>query len=193
MQYCLQLAVEIVNQVEGLEHYDKFQEGFAKVSEVSEKSAKAAKGEAIKFAQAFKDASPIYVLGSGPNFEVAYATSLCLLLEMQWIDSASIHSGEFFHGALEITDKDVPFLVFMADGKTRKLDERLLEFLLRFDANVSVIDGKDYALSSEFAPEVVDYFNPLILSSVMRVYAEELAEVRGHSLSKRRYMWKLNY
>lgn len=193
MQYCLQLAVEIVNQIEGVEHYDKFQEGFAKVAEVSEKSAKAAKNEAIKFAQSFKEASPIYVLGSGPNFEAAYATSLCLLLEMQWIDSASIHSGEFFHGALEITDKDVPFLVFMADGKTRKLDERLLEFLLRFDANVSVIDGKDYALSSEFDPEVVDYFNPLILSSVMRVYAEELAEVRGHSLSKRRYMWKLNY
>lgn len=193
MRLNLEIAIEIVNQIEGVKYYKEFQEGFEKLPSIIEEAAKSARSEAKKFAEKFEKADPVYVLGSGPNFEVAYSASLCLLLEMQWINSGSVHSGEFFHGALEITDKDVPFLLFMSDGKTRKLDERLLEFLLRFDAKVALIDGKDYALSSKFSKNVVDYFNPLVLSSVMRVYAEELADRRGHSLSKRRYMWKLKY
>ncbi len=193
MQYCLQLAIEIADQIEGVDNYDNFAKGFDKLPEVVEKAAKIAEADAREFAEKFSEADPIYVLGSGPNFEVAYSTSLCLLLEMQWINSASVHSGEFFHGALEITDGNVPFLLFMTEGKTRKLDERLLTFLLRFNTNLSVIDGKDYGLISEFGSDVVDYFNPLVLTTVMRVYAEKLAEKRGHALTKRRYMWKLNY
>ena len=179
--------------MEGVDNYESYIEGFEKLPSVIEKVVKTVRGDAKEFAKKFEKADPIYVLGSGPTAEVAYATSLCLMLEMQWINSASVHSGEFFHGALEITDKDVPFLLFMNEGRTRKLDERLLAFLLRFNANVAVIDGKDYALSTEFGSKVVDYFNPLILTAVMRIYAEELSYIRNHSLSKRRYMWKLEY
>ena len=133
------------------------------------------------------------MLGSGATAEVAYATSLCLFLEMQWINSASVHSGEFFHGALEITDKDVPFVLFMNEGKTREIDARALTFLQRFDAKVTVIDSKDYGLSSVVDSSVVDYFNPMLLTAVVRVHAEKLGELRGHPLTKRRYMWKLEY
>lgn len=193
MSYALLIAIELTQQTEGLDNYEKYMEGFAKLPDFVEKVAKSVRSDAKEFAKNFEKADPIYVLGSGPTAEVAYATSLCLLLEMQWINSASVHSGEFFHGALEITDKDVPFILFMNDGHTRKLDERLLTFLLRFDAKVAVIDGKDFSLSSEFGSEVVDYFNPLVLTIVMRIYAEELSFIRDHSLSKRRYMWKLEY
>lgn len=193
MGYALKIAIEITNQLEGVDNYESYIEGFEKLPSVIEKVVKTVRGDAKEFAKKFEKANPIYVLGSGPTAEVAYATSLCLMLEMQWINSASVHSGEFFHGALEITDKDVPFLLFMNEGRTRKLDERLLAFLLRFNANVVVIDGKDYALSTEFGSKVVDYFNPLILTAVMRIYAEELSYIRNHSLSKRRYMWKLEY
>ncbi|MGY3756162.1 SIS domain-containing protein [Helcococcus kunzii] len=193
MSYALLIAIEIAQQTDGVENYDKYIEGIEKLPEFVEKIAKSVRSDAKQFAKTFEKSDPIYVLGSGPTAEVAYATSLCLLLEMQWINSASIHSGEFFHGALEITDKDVPFILFMNEGKTRKLDERLLTFLLRFDAQVAVIDGKDFGLSTEFGSEVVDYFNPLVLTVVMRIYAEELSFIREHPLSKRRYMWKLEY
>lgn len=193
MTYALKIAVEIQHQKFGLDSYDDFLDGFKKLPNKIEQVCKESRKDAKIFAKKFENASPIYVLGSGPSFEVAYATSLCLFMEMQWIPSPSIHSGEFFHGALEITDKDVPFLLFMNEGKTRHLDERLLEFLLRFDANVSVIDSKDYAISNEFSNNVVDYFNPMILTGVMRTYAEELSYLREHPLSKRRYMWKLTY
>lgn len=56
-----------------------------------------------------------------------------------------------------------------------------------------MLDGKDFGLGSELHQSVVDYFNPIVLSAVLRVYAEQLAIVRNHPLTKRRYMWKLEY
>lgn len=189
----LKIAVEIVNQTQGYENYEKMQDGFSKINELIEKSVTQVSVPAQQFAEAYKDAPQIYVLGSGATYQVAYATSLCLFLEMQWINSASIHSGEFFHGALEITDKDVPFVLFMNEGKTRAMDARVLDFLHRFDAKVTLLDSKDFGLSSVIDPAVCDYFNPMLLTAVMRVYAEKLGELRGHPLTKRRYMWKLEY
>ncbi|UPM54651.1 hypothetical protein [Gottfriedia acidiceleris] len=55
------------------------------------------------------------------------------------------------------------------------------------------MDAKDFGLGSVIAKEVVDYFNPILISGVLRVYAEQLAKVRNHPLTKRRYMWKLEY
>lgn len=193
MTYALKIAVEIVNQTEGYAHYDAIQDGFHKIPDLIEKAVTQVGKSAREFAEVYKDAPNVYVLGSGATAEVAYATSLCLFLEMQWINSASIHSGEFFHGALEITDKDVPFLLFMNEGKTREMDTRALDFLNRFDAKVTVFDSKDFGLSSHIDSEVVDYFNPMLLTAVVRVHAEKLAEVREHPLTKRRYMWKLEY
>ena len=189
----LKVAVEVVNQVEGYANYEQMEDGFEKIPALIEKAASQVTVQAKQFAEQYADASQVYVLGSGATAEVAYATSLCLFLEMQWINSASVHSGEFFHGALEITDKDVPFVLFMNEGKTREIDARALTFLQRFDAKVTVIDSKDYGLSSVVDASVVDYFNPMLLTAVVRVHAEKLGELRGHPLTKRRYMWKLEY
>ena len=189
----LKVAVEVVNQVEGYANYEQMEDGFEKIPALIEKAASQVTVQAKQFAEQYADASQVYVLGSGATAEVAYATSLCLFLEMQWINSASVHSGEFFHGALEITDKDVPFVLFMNEGKTREIDARALTFLQRFDAKVTVIESKDYGLSSVVDASGVDYFNPMLLTAVVRVHAEKLGELRGHPLSKRRYMWKLEY
>ena len=114
--------------------------------------------------------------------EVAYSTSICLMMEMQWVNSGSFHSGEFFHGPFEIVDKDVPFILLMNDGKTRPVDARALTFLHRFDALTTVVDAKDYGLGNAVDSSVITYFNPLMHTAVFRVYAEELSYVRQHPL-----------
>lgn len=189
----LRLAVEIVQQVDGYEYYEKMMDGFDKLPDLIGMAVKASKLPAVQFAEKYKDDSMIYALGSGPTFDVVYETTLCSLLEGQWINSACIHSGEFFHGALEITDKNVPFILFMSDGSTRHLDARVLDFLYRFGAKVTVIDGKDFGISNTVDPNVAEYFNPAVLNAACRVYIQELADARGHALSTRRYMWKLEY
>ena len=115
------------------------------------------------------------------------------MMEMQWVNSGSFHSGEFFHGPFEIVDKNVPFILLMNDGKTRPVDARALTFLHRFDALTTVVDAKDYGLGNAVDSSVITYFNPLMHTAVFRVYAEELSYVRQHPLTVRRYMWKLEY
>ncbi|SJX71177.1 Putative phosphosugar-binding protein [Enterococcus faecium] len=191
--FCLELAVELLNQIEGYVHYDKMIDGFTKIYDLSQASAEGARLQAKNFAERFKDEKVIYVMSSGATHEVAYSTSICLMMEMQWINSGTFHTGEFFHGPFEITDKDVPFILLMNDGRTRPLDARALTFLNRFNAKTEVVDALDWGLSAHIAKEVLDYFNPFVITAVFRVYAEELAEARQHPLTKRRYMWKLEY
>lgn len=193
MGYCLELAMEILEQFEGYDNYEDMKEGFEKIYNLSDNAAASAKLYAKKFAEDYKDAPVIYVMSSGATHEVAYATSICLMMEMQWINSGTFHSGEFFHGPFEIVDKDVPFILLMNDGRTRNIDSRALTFLDRFDAKTTVIDALDFGLSAEIKKSVIDYFNPMLLSAVFRVYAEELSIARQHPLTKRRYMWKLEY
>lgn len=191
--YCLLLAVELLNQVEGYEHYDKMMDGFVKIYDLAQESAESARKAAKQFAQRFKDEKVIYIMSSGATHEVAYSSSVCLMMEMQWINSGTFHAGEFFHGPFEIVDKDVPFILLMNDGKTRAIDSRALAFLDRFDAKTEVVDALDYGLSAFIEKEVLDYFNPFVITAVFRVYAEELSYAREHPLTKRLYMWKLSY
>lgn len=189
----VQLAVEILHTYEGYENYDVMMKGIHDIYGIIDHAVTSVLPQAKAFADAYKDEKVIYVMSSGATHKVAYAFSICLLMEMQWMNSGSFHDGEFFHGPFEITDKDVPFILLMNDGPTRALDSRALEFLNRFDAKTTVVDAKDFGLGSLVNGAVVDYFNPMLLSAVMRVYAEQLAIVRDHPLTKRRYMWKIEY
>ncbi|WP_028263681.1 SIS domain-containing protein [Atopobium fossor] len=193
MGYVMALAVELCNQIEGYKHYDQMVEGFNNIFDLGERAANQAKGLAAQFGKDFKDDEVIYYMSSGASMQVAYSSSICLMMEMQWIHSGNFHAGEFFHGPFEIVDKDVPFVLMMNEGKTRAIDSRALDFLNRFGAKVAVVDTKDYGLSSEVSSEVVTYFNPLVHTAVFRTYAEAIAQERQHPLTLRRYMWKIEY
>ena len=192
MGYVMALALELLQQTEGYDKYEQMLAGFDKIFELAENSAQSARKAAKEFAAKYADAPVVYVMSSGASAEVAYSTSICLMMEMQWINSGSFHAGEFFHGPFEIVDKDVPFILLMNDGKTRSVDARALTFLQRFDAMTTVVDAKDYGLSGVVG-DVATYFDPLLHTAVFRVYAEELSYARQHPLTKRRYMWKLEY
>lgn len=190
---CLELAAEILNQYEGYDNYKDMMEGTQKIYDLIEKSIPYARPLAQKFAEEHKDEKIIYVMSSGPSQQIAYSFSSFFLMEMQWMNSAAFNDGEYFHGPFEMTDKNIPFMIFMNDGKTRPMDTRALTFLKRIGAKVTIVDAKDYGLANVIPASVKDYFNPILIDGVLRVYAEALAEVRKHPLTQRRYMWKLEY
>ncbi len=192
MNYTLWIAAEILRAYEGYDHYEDMKKALGMIDDIIENAVKHVGPAAEAFAQAYKDAPVVYTMSSGPSQCVAYTFSLCLMMEMQWINSGTFHDGEFFHGPFEIVDKNVPFIIIMNDGPTRALDTRALTFLQRFNALTTVIDGKDYGVGS--LPESVkEYFNPMVVSAVLRVYAEHISDLRNHPLTMRRYMWKLEY
>ena len=122
--YSLKLAVEILNQTEGYENYDEMQNGFDRIDKIVGNATQFIAPRAEKWAKMYKDEKLIYTMGSGSAHSVAYSFAICLLMEMQWINSSAIHSGEYFHGPFEITDRETPFIVFMSEGRTRPLDQK---------------------------------------------------------------------
>lgn len=188
----LYAAVELVNQTEGYDHYDAFMTAADMMTAVIRKARAHVAQRALDFASSHKDDSFIYTMGSGAGFGAAYMESICIFMEMQWVNSAAIHTGEFFHGPFEVTDANVPFVIQISEGSTRELDERCLTFLEKYGKRIEVLDAKELGLSV-IDPAVVDYFNHSLFNNVYPIYNHALAEATQHPLSTRRYMWKVEY
>ena len=144
------------------------------------------------WAKAHSRSSLIYTMGSGPNYGTAYSFAICLLQEMMWVHSQGINGAEYFHGPFEITDYDVPFLELLGLGVTRPIDQRAHDFVTTKSDDVLTLDAASWALS--MIPEQLRAsFAHLVFSPLLRLYAERLADHRGHPLTVRRYMWRMAY
>ncbi|MGG1217541.1 SIS domain-containing protein [Priestia endophytica] len=187
-----QLVFGVLSVVENNGKFAKAVSSLENLQSVYEKALQYEKENARKYAEANKEEPVIYTMASGANYGAAYSFSICILMEMQWIHSHAIHAGEYFHGPFEIIDENVPFMILLGIDETRPLEERALSFSKRYGKKLTVLDAKEYDLSG-IDEEMKGYIAPLILNRVLRQYAEELAEARNHPLSKRRYMWKVEY
>lgn len=192
MAIILSLCVEILHQTEGYAHYEAFVEGLEKINGVILRGKAQVAARAKAFADRYRDEDLFYILSSGASYGHAYGFAICSLMEMQWLNASSIHSGEYFHGPFEVTDKETPFILLMNEGRTRALDERALRFLKQYAEKVEVVDCKELGINM-IADSVVEFFNPIVFYSIMCVYRAELAEVRQHPLETRRYMGKVAY
>ena len=192
MAIMLDLTVNLVNQVEGYEHVDAFRKGMSIIDTVVANAEKQVEPRAKKFAGLYKDEPMFYVLASGTSYGHAYGFSICSLMEMQWLDAAPIHSGEFFHGPFEVTDEDTPFIVVRGLGRTRELDDRAIRFLDSYAKKVEIVDAKELGLDL-IDDTVSEYFNPILFYSVLSKYRYALSVVRSHDLDVRRYMGKVEY
>ncbi|KQY19124.1 SIS domain-containing protein [Rhizobium sp. Root482] len=154
------------------------------------------------FAPMFEDYAPrfaredvIYTVASGASYGAAYSFAICVLMEMQWINSQAIHANEFFHGPFEVLDKDRAFILMKGLDSTRPLEERADEFLHRFGSakNILVLDAEKLDLSGidpRFRGNVV----PLIFFDTLWRFAYKIADLRKHEmLEARRYMKKISY
>jgi fructoselysine-6-P-deglycase FrlB-like protein len=188
----LRIVAEIINQVEGYIHYDEFCKACDKIHDSIAKGKKATLDAAKTFARDYKNEKLIYTIGSGTGFSAAYSYAICILMEMQWINASAIHSGEYFHGPFEITEPEVPFILLKSSGKTRTLDIRVLNFLTKYGGKFITIDAQELGLP-EIGKNVCGFFDHIFLTAMLRQYADELALIRQHPLSERRYMWKVEY
>jgi len=192
MAIILGLSVEILQQTQGYAHYAAFQRGVAQIDRVVVRARAQVSDRSERFAERYQHESLFYILSSGASYGHAYGFAICSLMEMQWLNAAPIHSGEFFHGPFEVTDRKTPFILMMNQGRTRALDERVLSFLQQYADKVEVIDAKELGIG-RLPPEVVEYFNPVLFYSVMCEYRAALALRREHPLETRRYMGQVAY
>ncbi|WP_413729900.1 SIS domain-containing protein [Sodalis sp. RH22] len=192
MALILSLCVEALQQTEGFDGYADFLAGMEQIDGVIARARRQVQARSAAFAKRYAQESLFYILSSGASYGHAYGFAICSLMEMQWLNAASIHSGEYFHGPFEVTDANTPWILMMNEGRTRALDERAHAFLGRYGDKVEIIDARELGLSV-MPVSVVDYFNPILFYSVMCEYRAALANERRHPLEARRYMGQVPY
>lgn len=188
----LRIGFEILHQFENWALYEKAMEAYSQIDDIIAEGKANCLEVARTWAEKVKDEPIFYVLASGPNWGVAYSMCSCHFMEMQWKHAICMHTGEYFHGPFETTNKELPMILLMSEGRTRALDERCLKFLNTYAENFIVIDFKELN-KGRIDAEVAEFFNPVVMIPIERYYVAQMAEIRNHSLDERRYMWKVEY
>lgn len=188
----LKVGFEILKQFEDYDHYDEAMAAYDKIDKVIEDAVEIILPRAKEFAKEYKDDDIFYVLGSGSTFGAAYTLANCHLMEMQWKHAVLIHSGEYFHGPFETTDKTLPMILFKSYGRSRALDERVERFIDQYAERIVKIDSVELGLE-KIGSNVAEYFNSVLMVPIAYTYVNQMALARDHSMQKRRYMWQFEY
>jgi fructoselysine-6-P-deglycase FrlB-like protein len=144
-------------------------------------------------AQALHQEPIVYVLGSGPLESAAYTLAMCYLQEMQWKHAVPVGSGEFLHGPFEMVTEDLPVIVLTGEDATRPMGDRVSRFLERYTPKVHHLDAAGLSLPG-IEPAMRPFIGTLVVASTLvGRLAEHFEAWSGHSLTERRYMWKVEY
>ena len=133
-----------------------------------------------------------YFVGAGNQYGSTYSYAMCYWEEQHWIRTKSIHSAEFFHGMLEIIDKDTPVTVFIGEDSQRSLSERVANFLPRICGKYNIIDTKKFELKG-ISPEYRGYISHLVMHAVTQRIDVHMEKVNCHPMEIRRYYRCLDY
>lgn len=144
------------------------------------------------FAEKHKADSLHYFVGAGTLYGATYSYAMCYWEEMHWRRTKSIHSAEFFHGMLEIIDRDTPVTVFIAEDSQRELGLRVARFLQKYNDNHTVIDTKDFPLPG-LDEKYRSRISHMIMHAVTNRIDAHMSELNDHDMSLRRYYRKVEY
>ena len=147
-------------------------------------------GEA--YAAAHKDDKLHYFVGAGAIYGATYSYAMCYWEEMHWIRTKSIHAAEFFHGMLEIVDKDTPVTLFVGEDSQRDIALHVARFLPKVCENYTVIDSRDYDLPG-IDEKYRGYVSHLVTHAVTNRIDAHLEAQSGHDMTIRRYYRKMDY
>lgn len=188
----LRIGFELLHQFEGYANYDKAMEAYQYIDEIVAEEKVRCMDEATAWAKKNYNENIFYVLASGSNYGVAYSMCCCHFEEMQWKHGVCMHTGEYFHGPFETTDKNLPMVLIMGQGRTRALDERCLKFLKTYAENFIIIDFEKMN-KGRIDESVAEFFAPVTLIPIERWYVYQMSLITGHDMDMRRYMYKVEY
>ena len=133
-----------------------------------------------------------YFVGAGNQYGSTYSYAMCYWEEQHWLRSKSIHAAEFFHGTLEIVDKDTPVTLFMGEDAQRPLSERVKNFLPRVCGNYTIIDAADYPLTG-ISPAFRGDISHLVTHAVTQRIDAHMEQINRHPMEIRRYYRQFPY
>ncbi|MDO4941024.1 MAG: SIS domain-containing protein [Erysipelotrichaceae bacterium] len=131
-------------------------------------------------------------VGSGELWPVTYAYAMCVLEESQWVKTKSVSSAEFFHGTLELVQKDTCVTLITGEGIMASQDERVRKFVQPLTDKFTCFDTKDYDLPG-IKQEYRKLLSPVVMNAILQRIGKNMEDITKHSLDIRRYYRKANY
>jgi fructoselysine-6-phosphate deglycase len=148
--------------------------------------------KAEDFAKKLASADYHIITGAGNVWPQAFYYGMCILEEMQWIRTRPVHASDFFHGTLELIDKDVSLILFKGEDELRPLAERVESFAPTYTDKMTVLDTAEFELAG-ISPEVRALISPILLATVLERISAHLEVMRNHPLTTRRYYKRVAY
>ena len=174
--------------------YDVFADELKNLGNILVTTAKESEPVAKEYVSYFDPEDKEYQIwtGSGVTWGHTYSMAMCVLEECQWLRTNSVNSADFFHGTLEMVERNVLVCVGMGEGPTRPLDERVIRFAKKHTNQLVVFDTKTLSI-----PGVDEKFrwllSPVLLWAMYARTYGYLADVRKHDMDIRRYYRRLQY
>ncbi len=155
------------------------------------KAKQSVERQAKEMAAKYKDNEYFMVVGSGMLWGEAYDYAMCILEEMQWIKTKSIHACEFFHGTLELLEPGMSMILLYGEDETRPLMDRVVNFSQNITKDINIFDTAKVDLP--FEQELRKIVSPLVMYAMLERLSCHLEKERNHPLTVRRYYRQFDY
>lgn len=148
--------------------------------------------KAKKYAKEYCDEEITYLVASGNLEDWAACEGMCIMEEMQWMKTRPVSAANFFHGTLEVVEREIPVILIKGEDCTRPQMERVEKFVNTISAKVITFDTKDYQLRG-ISDEFRGILSPMVMRTVFQRVNIYLEYYRRHPLGIRRYYRRLDY
>ncbi|MDG4855043.1 SIS domain-containing protein [Mesorhizobium sp. M1A.F.Ca.IN.020.06.1.1] len=148
--------------------------------------------QAADFAQKLAASDYHIITGAGNVWPQAWYYGMCILEEMQWIRTRPVHASDFFHGTLELVEKDVSVVLFKGEDSARPLAERVENFAANYTDKTTVLDTAAFELPG-ISADVRALVSPVVLATALERVSAHLEVIRNHPLTTRRYYKRVAY
>ena len=186
------VLLRFMNKAGQFEEYEKFMDELKSMPSNIVNVYKKADKSMENYAEKYWNEPLTYLIGSGNLESWAVCYGMCIMEEMQWMPTRPISAADFFHGTLEVIDREIPVVLLKGEDKTRGQMDRVENFVHRVSNKVTVFDTKDFELLG-----ISDKFrwilSPIVMRSAFMRLSVHLENVRKHPLDIRRYYKALDY
>lgn len=172
--------------------YDKLTSQMKNLADAVVQIYKDADEEMKNYAEKYCDEPITYLVGSGNLEDWAVCYGMCIMEEMQWMRTRPISAANFFHGTLEVIERDIPVILIKGEDKTRPEMDRVEKFVNTVSAKVTVFDTKKFALPG-IDEEFRGVLSPIVMRSAFMRLNVHLEHCRRHPIDIRRYYKALKY
>jgi fructoselysine-6-phosphate deglycase len=177
---------EIRGEYEG---YDEVVAELKKLPELLVELKRDFEPRAAAFAEEIKDEQNHIMTGAGGSWYEVWYYGMCILEEMQWIWTRPVHASDFFHGTLELLEKDTSVILVKGEDEERALAERVERFAPTVTDKLRVFDTKDFELPG-ISDRVRALISPVLLAAAFERISAHIEVLRDHPLTTRRYYKK---